>query len=309
LVIINPASGGTTPVLRQLNSHFQQHDLSWRGIITQPDISLEAQLKPFFTDPTTPPPERVYVYGGDGTIVEAADLLIGSQVPLVPLPGGTYNAFCNDLGIPAQLPQALEMLSSSEQVLPVHTGVANDKPFFISCLLGPISKVNYETTRQSKERLGVLAYIQNFFNQLPQLTTDEFQIEIDGQTHARTGVGVIVLNTAISGMANLSLHKRASLLEPSLEVLVITELHLAQITRALSSLINTGSVESVFESWSGERIRVQSEHEHSLMIDETRLTQRSLDVGMSEEQLRVVVPAQAQTQAQAEQSQKGTADI
>jgi diacylglycerol kinase family enzyme len=44
--------------------------------------------------------EVVAVLGGDGTLNEAANGLVGSSVLLAPLPGGSTNVFCRILGLP-----------------------------------------------------------------------------------------------------------------------------------------------------------------------------------------------------------------
>src|SRR4051794_11238767 len=43
----------------------------------------------------------VVTLGGDGTVNEAANGLIGTGVPLYPLPGGSQNVYAKLLGIPA----------------------------------------------------------------------------------------------------------------------------------------------------------------------------------------------------------------
>src|SRR6478609_795685 len=44
--------------------------------------------------------DLVVAFGGDGTVNEAANGLIGSTTPLTCLPGGATNVYCRALGIP-----------------------------------------------------------------------------------------------------------------------------------------------------------------------------------------------------------------
>ena len=53
----------------------------------------------------------VAVYGGDGTVSEAASGLVGSNVPLAIFPGGTGNAIALALGIPGDLAAASALRS------------------------------------------------------------------------------------------------------------------------------------------------------------------------------------------------------
>src|SRR3979411_1924883 len=52
----------------------------------------------------------VVAFGGDGTVNEAANGLLGSNTPLCCLPGGSANVFGKMLGIPGDLVDATEHL-------------------------------------------------------------------------------------------------------------------------------------------------------------------------------------------------------
>ena len=52
----------------------------------------------------------VVAFGGDGTVNEAANGLVGSDTPLSCLPGGRANVYCRMLGIPTDVVDATEHL-------------------------------------------------------------------------------------------------------------------------------------------------------------------------------------------------------
>jgi diacylglycerol kinase family enzyme len=81
----------------------------------------------------------VVAFGGDGTVNEAANGLIGSPTPLTCLPGGATNVFCRTLGIPADVVDATEhLLRMADDWRPrkLDVGTVNDRLFAFSAGLG-----------------------------------------------------------------------------------------------------------------------------------------------------------------------------
>ena len=72
----------------------------------------------------------VVAFGGDGTVNEAANGLLGSDTPLTCLPGGATNVFCRTLGIPDDVVDATEhLLGLADDFRPrkVDLGVVNGR--------------------------------------------------------------------------------------------------------------------------------------------------------------------------------------
>src|SRR3954447_4740575 len=81
----------------------------------------------------------VVAFGGDGTVNEAANGLIGSNTPLTCLPGGSTNVFCRTLGIPADVVDATEhLLRMADDFQPrlVDTGRVNGRHFVFASGIG-----------------------------------------------------------------------------------------------------------------------------------------------------------------------------
>src|SRR5947199_8336525 len=81
----------------------------------------------------------VVAFGGDGTVNEAANGLVGSNTPLSCLPGGRTNVFCKLLGIPGEIVDATEhLLRVADDWRPRKVDVAtvNGRRFTFSCGVG-----------------------------------------------------------------------------------------------------------------------------------------------------------------------------
>ncbi len=81
----------------------------------------------------------VVAFGGDGTVNEAANGLVGSGTPLYPLPGGRANVYCRMLDIPTDLVDATEhLLGMAHDWRPRHVdlGRVNERYFLFSAGVG-----------------------------------------------------------------------------------------------------------------------------------------------------------------------------
>jgi diacylglycerol kinase family enzyme len=102
-------------------------------------------------------------FGGDGTLNEAANGLIGSDTPLTCLPGGATNVFCKLLGIPGDIVDATEhLLRIADDWRPHKVDVAtvNGRRFTFSCGIGIDASVvaRVDAHPRLKSRFGPYYY-------------------------------------------------------------------------------------------------------------------------------------------------------
>jgi diacylglycerol kinase family enzyme len=144
----------------------------------------------------------VVAFGGDGTVNEAANGLVGSQTPLCCLPGGRTNVYCRLLGIPTDVVDATEhLLGLAHDWRPhrVDVGLVNQRYFLFSAGVGLDASVvqRVDAHPRLKVRLGEWYYAWTgvrTFNRRYLLHPPRLVTVLDGQP--LSGVTAIVQNAA-----------------------------------------------------------------------------------------------------------------
>jgi diacylglycerol kinase family enzyme len=142
----------------------------------------------------------VVAFGGDGTVNEAANGLVGSETPLFPLPGGRTNVYCRMLDIPTDVVDATEhLLGLAHDWRPrrVDVGMVNDRYFLFSAGVGLDASVveRVDAHPRLKARMGEWYYawtgIQTF-NRRYLVHPPRFEVQLGDERV--TGVTAIIQN-------------------------------------------------------------------------------------------------------------------
>ena len=99
----------------------------------------------------------VVAFGGDGTLNEVANGMVGSDTPLAILPGGNANVVCRNLGLPADIVGATGRLLNGlreHTTRRISVGRTGGRCFLVSCGLGlrPRNEHHPEVERRSGPR-------------------------------------------------------------------------------------------------------------------------------------------------------------
>src|SRR3954447_18510537 len=135
LVIVNPYASTVSARLRNLVVYALQSRYSVEAIDTEKrehatQLCREAAREGY---------DVVVAFGGDGTVNEAANGLLGSDTPLTCLPGGATNVYCRILGIPDDVVDATEhLLGMADDWRPrrVDMGRVDDRHFLFASGVG-----------------------------------------------------------------------------------------------------------------------------------------------------------------------------
>jgi YegS/Rv2252/BmrU family lipid kinase len=123
--------------------------------------------------------DRLLVWGGDGTVRRCINTLVAedAKVELAILPAGTANLLANALGVPIDLPGAVDAaLHGIAQ--PIDIGMVNGEAFAVMAGTG-FDALMIRDADAAKDRLGKLAYIRAGARNLGHQGA-EVKIEVDG---------------------------------------------------------------------------------------------------------------------------------
>ena len=191
LIIVNPYASTVSENLR----HLVVHALQGRYEVDAVDTEARGHATELCREAAHEGYDVVVAFGGDGTVNEAANGLLGSPTPLTCLPGGSTNVFGKMLGIPGELIDATEhILGLADDWRPrkADLGVVNGRCFTFASGLGldasVVQRVN--SNPRLKARLGpwyftgvaVTTFARRYLVRPPRLTALVGDEQLDGVT-------------------------------------------------------------------------------------------------------------------------------
>jgi diacylglycerol kinase (ATP) len=101
--------------------------------------------------------EMVVAAGGDGTINDIIQGLVGSETALGVLPSGTVNVWAREIGIPLDAAGARKVLLNG-QTRRVDLGCVNGRYFLLMVGIGFDAEITQVVERKPLKRLGIIGY-------------------------------------------------------------------------------------------------------------------------------------------------------
>ncbi|MCI0436850.1 MAG: diacylglycerol kinase family lipid kinase [Gemmatimonadetes bacterium] len=191
LVILNPAAGQDDParLRRLIGGAFAARGASFDLALTE---------RPGHADELVRRGARlgyraVCVAGGDGTIAEAAAGLSGTEIPLAIIPRGTANQVAQNLRIPGDVEEAVEVALNGD-VTSVDLGYVGERAFALVAGAGFDAAVMASATREMKEKWGFGAYIFAAVKEALTAQPRRFRIRADDRDLEVDAVSVLIAN-------------------------------------------------------------------------------------------------------------------
>ncbi len=194
LLITNPAAARTDPlavnaVMRTLKR------AGWEAEVLATGGPGDARLLAAYG--VTEGVDVVAVFGGDGTTMQAAAALVGTDVALGVIPGGTGNLLAGNLRIPASPARAARALVTAQPKrfdLGRMERPSGDQYFAVACGAGYDARVMAGTLAVHKQRWGMAAYVATTFRLISEIRSTMHSITIDGVEYEANAAMVLVAN-------------------------------------------------------------------------------------------------------------------
>lgn len=179
--------------------------------------------------------DLVIAAGGDGTINEVVNGLVGSATALAPLPLGTMNVWARELGLPLQPRAAAEALLTWQTRI-IDLGRAGERYFLLMAGIGLDAAITAEVRPDEKRRLGALAYVLRGLALAVRVRGTRTRLLIDGKRSGGRVLMVVIGNSQLYG-GLVKITHRASIDDGLLDVCVIKGNGFGSAVRHVFSII------------------------------------------------------------------------
>ncbi len=234
-MVINPAPSRRVPLLAILNQHFREAGIYWEVSITHGDGDGQIQAEKAIENGA----DVVAVYGGDGTVKEVASALVGTNVPLLILPGGTGNLVAVELGIDRHLDRACARVCGTDfNTRAVDVGKMGAHYFLLRIGCGLETSVVQDATREMKDQFGKWAYVFSALKVLQELPVSNYNIVLDEvETFSAKGVACLVANAGKVGLGQMSLSPAVDISDGKLDVFFIKKANVPSLMQIAGKMM------------------------------------------------------------------------
>jgi YegS/Rv2252/BmrU family lipid kinase len=277
-VVINPAAGQPEPILHILNGVFGPTGVHWDVSITHDFGDATHQARQAAKSGA----DIVLAYGGDGTVMEVVNGLLGTEATLGILPGGTGNVLSIELNIPQAAQEAAELLVNPDaQIRKVDVGQSDERSFILRAYVGFDAQRIQMTTREMRDRYGKMAYLIAALKAIAESKATRYRLTLDDEDVECEGFTCMVSNAGNMGVRGLSLVPDISISDGLLDVIVIHGLDPLSLASALGSIADTPLAPDRFHHWQAREITIATDSPQAVIGDgeawgETPITMKVL---------------------------------
>ncbi len=235
---------------------------------------------------------NVIVSGGDGTINEALQGLVGTDVRIAILPRGTANVLARELELPLDSMKAAAVIARGK-TRRIHVGCAIDEThgskryFLLMAGIGLDASVVRRVHPGLKKRFGQAAFWLSGLSHLADWKPMPFKIEVNGQSYTAT---LATIGKAASYGGDLAVTPRAQLEQPDFEICIIESQSRLRYLRLLSFAMRSGVPTDQHGVWFLHATRARATGDAPVQVDGELIGHLPMTFEIAPHSIEVIVP-------------------
>jgi len=230
----------------------------------------------------------VVACGGDGTLREVAEGLVGSKATMGIIPLGTGNVIAMDLGIPRDPAKACRTILEGT-VRRIDIGRCGDNHFILVAGVGFDGEVIAETNLHLKSKVRNFAYIYAGLKYVLKFEPKDYYVEADTFSGTVNAIAIAVCNSYRYG--GYKLKRGISITDGLFDVCVIKGRPLLDLLRVFFSVVyRRGVPQRNLLTFKARHVRITSQTGGLVHSDGDVVGQLPMDFEVIEKGLSVIVP-------------------
>lgn len=161
--------------------------------------------------------QKIVAVGGDGTINEVIQGIVGSSVPMGIIPMGSGNGLARHLKIAMKCKKAIQQINNY-QIKPIDICCLNQSYFTCTAGIGFDALIGYVFSKQSKR--GFRTYLSTTIREFKHYKASTYDIIIDGQPHSFDAFSITIANSSQFGN-NAMISPTSSMQDGLFELVII----------------------------------------------------------------------------------------
>ena len=226
--------------------------------------------------------------GGDGSVNEVAQSLLGSDTCLGILPGGSGNGFAMHLGLGRNQEKAIDFINTGKTIT-VDTCTVNDRFFANVAGIGFDARIAFMTKKNKKR--GFLPYFSTSMKESSKFKPTSLEINIDGQQIQGEYAAAVVANASMYGY-HFTIAPGASLQDGIMDIMLIKKAPLYKYFLTSYRFLNRSlHLSRITETYQGKELNIKLSEEDYLHVDgEGYESELDLTFRIHPKSLKVIVP-------------------
>jgi diacylglycerol kinase (ATP) len=233
--------------------------------------------------------DAVAVYGGDGTVMQAVAGIVGHEIPVGLIPGGTGNLLARNLGLPRD-PAAAARVVAAGRPRTIDLGQfdnhSGSQYFSVACGTGFDAELMAGTSGKAKRRWGFAAYLVRGYLLARHAAPVPYRLTVDGESFDVEATSIVVANCGKFIPPLLGLAPGIAPDDGQLDVVVLKAKGVVQAANVIWKMFTRRVDGRAVRSFRGREVTVEAQPKRPVQLDgevggETPFTATVIDKGLS----------------------------